>query len=202
MNAQIDAAILVFARAPVPGKVKTRLIPALGAEGAAALHCSLVEAVLRAAHQTAAARRELWCAPDASHAFFSACRSRFGVTLHDQADGDLGQRMDSAFRDALGRCGRAVLTGSDIPALSAGYLARAIAVLDRADVVFGPAEDGGYVLVGLTKPAPLLFRDIAWGSTEVMSQTRARVSQLGMSWRELEPLWDVDRPDDLARVRR
>jgi rSAM/selenodomain-associated transferase 1 len=202
MNTQIDAAILVFARAPVPGKVKTRLIPALGAEGAAALHRSLVEAALRAAYQTAAVRRELWCAPDASHAFFSACRSRFGVTLHDQADGDLGRRMDSAFRDALGRCGRAVLAGSDIPALSAGYLARAIAALDRADAVFGPAEDGGYVLVGLTKPAPLLFRDITWGSSEVMSQTRARVSQLGMSWCELEPLWDADRPDDLARVRR
>jgi uncharacterized protein len=159
-----------------------------------------VERVLGAAQSAAAAQLELWCAPDSCDAFFAQCASRYRITLHDQCQGDLGERMSHALGEALSRCERAILVGSDIPMLDAGYLCRAIQSLGVADAVFGPAEDGGYVLVGLKKPAPPLFQDIAWGSERVMASTRERLLKLGMSWCELDTLWDVDRPEDLGRL--
>ena len=196
----MTAAILVFARAPNPGEVKTRLIPALGADGAASLHASLVERVLGAARRVAGARLELW--GSASHAFFDDCSRRYGASLHEQCGGDLGERMAHAFASALQAADRVVLVGSDIPALDAGYLQRALAMLEEVPAVLGPAEDGGYVLVGLRRPEPALFEGVAWGSAGVLVQTRERLARLGLRWRELEPLCDLDRPEDLARLSR
>ena len=190
---------MVFARAP--GEAKTRLIPALGAAGAAALHRRLVMHCLRAASDAQLGPVELWCAPDSGDPFFRECERLFGVSLRSQGQGDLGARMLGAFDAALARASRAILVGSDIPALSAQYLRDA----DRAlaggdDVVIGPAEDGGYALIGLSCCDPELFRDIPWGGPEVLSQTRRRLAAL--SWRssELSVLWDVDRPEDLGRL--
>lgn len=194
------AAILVFARAPEAGRVKTRLIPALGAEGAASVHRSLVERTLAAGQRIASARLELWCAPDLNHRFFDDCASRYRSSLRDQCGGDLGERMSHALGDTLGGCEKAILVGSDIPALDANYMQRALEALDVADAVFGPAEDGGYVLVGLKRSMPPLFQGVPWGSDRVMASTRERLLQLGMSWCELETLWDVDRPEDLRRL--
>ncbi len=192
---------MVFARAPTPGEAKTRLIPALGEAGAAALHRRLVMHCLRAARDSRLGPVELWCAPDTSDPFFRECKRRLGASLHAQGDGDLGARMQRAFESALARARRAILVGSDIPALSPQYLRDADQALGRGDdAAIGPAEDGGYALIGLSRCDPELFRDIPWGGSEVLAQTRRRLAAL--SWRssELPVLWDVDRPEDLERL--
>ncbi len=192
---------MVFARSPTPGEAKTRLIPALGEAGAAALHRRLVMHCLRAASDSRLGPVELWCAPDADDPFFRDCERRCGVSLHPQGEGDLGARMQRAFESALARARRAILVGSDIPALSDRYLRDADEALRRGDdAVIGPAEDGGYVLIGLSRCDPELFRDIPWGGPEVLAKTRRRLAAL--SWRssELPVLWDVDRPEDLERL--
>lgn len=192
--------LLVFARAPVPGLVKTRLIPALGAAGAAALHGRLLERTLATACAAAPGRVELWCTPDTGAPAFAAAAEHWGVTLQRQPPGDLGARMHAALAAALDRGTRALLIGCDCPALTAADLEQAFAALDADDVVLGPAADGGYVLVGARRLSPLLFTGIDWGGPRVLRQTRARLVALGWRWHELRTLWDVDRPEDLARL--
>ena len=198
--AEIGCRIVVFARAPEPGKVKSRLIPALGEAGAAALHRRMVMHSLRAAQDAGLGPVELWCAPDARHAFFAECEQGFGVSLHSQCEGDLGERMRHALEAVLGRARRAILVGSDIPALSARYLRDAERALSAHDAVIGPAEDGGYVLIGLERCDPELFHHIEWGGSEVLAQTRLRIAALRWRCLELPALWDVDRPEDLNRL--
>jgi len=199
--AEAGCRVIVFARAPEPGKVKTRLIPTLSAAGAAELHRRLVRHSLAAATGARLGAVELWCAPDTSDPFFRECERRHGAGLHAQGEGDLGARMRRAFESALAHAARAIIVGSDIPALSARYLRDADRALRRGDdAVIGPAEDGGYALIGLTRCDAELFRDIPWGGPEVLVQTRRRLAAL--SWRssELPVLWDVDRPEDLERL--
>jgi rSAM/selenodomain-associated transferase 1 len=193
--------VMVFARAPTPGEAKTRLIPALGEAGAAALHRRLVMHSLRAATDAQLGPVELWCAPDAGDPFFRECERRFVVGLRSQGQGDLGARMLGAFEAALARASRAILVGSDIPALSAQYLRDAHRALAGGDdVVIGPAEDGGYALIGLSRCDPELFRDIRWGGPQVLAETRRRLTALSLRSSELPVLWDVDRPEDLERL--
>lgn len=194
-----DDCLMVFARAPVPGAAKTRLIPTLGAAGAAALHAQLSHHTLARAITARVAPVQLWCSPGPAHPFFAACRTAFGIDLHTQCEGDLGSRMAGAFDEALDSSRHAVIIGTDCPDLSREDLRQAFHALDEGrDAVLGPAEDGGYVLIGLSRPAPALFRDIDWGSGRVLSQTRKRLGELGLTWRELAPRRDVDRPEDLA----
>lgn len=188
--------IIVFAKAPIPGKVKTRLAAALGDAGAAALHRRLVERTLAAAVAARIGPVELCCSPDAGHGFFADCAAAHGVTLTEQGEGDLGARMARAFD----RAAPAVLVGTDCPALAPGDFAAAAAALRDADAVFAPAEDGGYVLVALAAAAPGVFAGIDWGRSDVMRSTRARIASLGLRLRELPMLWDVDRPADLDRL--
>jgi rSAM/selenodomain-associated transferase 1 len=193
--------IIIFARAPVPGAVKTRLVPLLGAEGAAALHVRLVKHALRTARRASFACTELHCSPDAEDPFFRFCAGHHGIAALAQARGDLGARMHTAFERALTTRPRALLVGSDCPALAARHLRHADQALrDGADAVFVPCEDGGYALVGLRRADERLFRDIAWGTETVMAETRRRLLTLGWRWRELEMLWDVDRPEDYERL--
>ena len=192
--------LLVFARAPVPGAVKTRMIPVLGASGAAALYARMLERTLKTACTAAIAPVELWCAPDSGDPAFATAKTRWGVALHDQTQGDLGERMHQALGAALNGRQKAVLVGCDCPALSAAALDAAFAALDDHDVVLGPAEDGGYVLIGVRRLSPVLFEGIAWGGDRVLRQTRSRLVALGWRWHELPMLWDVDRPEDLARL--
>lgn len=195
--------ILVFAKAPVAGEVKTRLIPALGAEGAAVLHRRLTEVALHAAGTAAPGSVELWCALDASHAAFAAMAEQHAVTLHVQVGANLGERMANAMADALTRSERALLIGSDIAVMNAAILRDALLRLqDGADVVVVPAEDGGYVLIGLRRAAPELFQDMAWSSPHVMADTRQRARMANLRLVELPALWDVDNPTDLQRLRR
>lgn len=194
--------VIVFARAPQPGAVKTRLIPLLGAEGAAALHAKLVKRTLETVRAASFARIELHCAPDIEDPLFGFCAGHYGVFLKTQAGDDLGARMLGAFTQALAECDRVLLVGSDCPALTSRHLRQAErAVRDGADAVLAPCEDGGYALIGLRRVDARLFDGIAWGGPTVMAETRARLTRLNWRWHELDTLWDVDRPEDVARLR-
>jgi uncharacterized protein len=197
-----ETRVAVFAKAPVPGEVKTRLVPALGEEGAARLHEALVRHALDTAVRADVGPVELWCAPDAAHAFFTRCGRDFAVRLREQPSGHLGERMAEAFRAALCDNVALVLVGSDCPALGPGTVREAAEALASHDAVFAPAEDGGYVLVGLAGDAPGIFEGIAWGGSEVMAQTRARLLEARVAWKELGTFWDIDRPEDYVRLER
>jgi rSAM/selenodomain-associated transferase 1 len=201
--ARPEAILIVFARAPVPGRVKTRLAATIGSLAAAQLHAQLLERAVATAVAARAGVVELHCAPDARHPRFRSLAERYGIALRAQPRGDLGERMHRALARALRSAEAAVLIGSDCPALRAADLRRAVRLLrEGSDAVFAPAADGGYVLVGLRRSAPRLFSGIAWGGARVMAATRDRLRRLGWSWRELRALWDVDRPADHARLRR
>lgn len=202
MIAHPDAALLVFAKAPIPGAVKTRLIPTLGAEAAARLQERLVHHTLSLATSAALAPVELWCAPVAEHPFFEQCHRRYDVPLRDQQGHNLGERMAYAFAETLKTRRYALLIGTDCPQLSAGDLKLSFELLANGyRAVLGPAEDGGYVLVGLQTLAPSLFTDIGWGTDQVLTQTREKLAALHLRWFELPTRWDVDRPADLARLK-
>ncbi len=192
------ARLLIFAKAPEPGAVKTRLIPRLGAQAAADLARHLL---LQTVERHARARLcpiQLWCAPDTRHPLFAALAAEFRLTLHAQGEGDLGRRMCNATRAALRRGEPAVLIGTDCPELDSVAVACALRWLGRGSAaVLGPAADGGYVLMGLRRLDPRLFRGIAWGGPRVLEQTRARLRSLGWRWRELPVMRDLDRPEDL-----
>ena len=188
--------VIVFAKAPVAGRVKTRLAGALGDGGAAELHRRLVRRTLRTAIAACVGPVELCCAPDTRHGFFADCAAGFGVALTAQGDGDLGVRMARAFE----RETPALLVGSDCPAREPADLAAAAKALARADAVVTPADDGGYVLIGLRVPAAGLFEGVPWGRSDVLVRTRARAAALELVLAELPASWDVDRPADLDRL--
>jgi rSAM/selenodomain-associated transferase 1 len=199
-KADHQLAVAVFSNAPVSGTAKTRLIPSLGGDGAAALHRTLTRRTLATAIAADIGPVSLWCAPDQSDSFFAECHREFGVSLHDQYGADLGARMHNAFRVLLADHAVAVLIGTDCAVLRTEHLCTAATVLrEGTKAVFCPAEDGGYVLVGLGCAQPRLFSGIAWGTADVMDATRARLRELGWKWQELATLWDVDRPEDYVR---
>lgn len=190
--------LICFAREPIPGQVKTRLIRALGPEGATRLYRSLLGVALEAAAAVPGVHRELWCAgAPPCGGVCAELASRYNLRLRHQPEGDLGRRMEAALREALTRGEPAVLIGSDCPAYTPGYLASAFAALESADVALGPAADGGYVLIGVRRLDPRLFAGIPWGSDQVLSRTRAALESLGWGWAELPTLRDLDRPEDL-----
>jgi rSAM/selenodomain-associated transferase 1 len=196
-----DTRLLIFTKAPRPGAVKTRLIALLGEQGAAALHARLVRRALATARAADIGPIELHCAPDCDDPFLRFCSGYYGVPLVPQVDGDLGARMARAFEQVFGGARHAILMGTDCPALTAGHLRAARrALVTGVEAVFVPAEDGGYALIGLTRCDRRIFAGIAWGEDRVMNQTRNRLSELGWRWRELETLWDVDRPEDYRRL--
>ncbi len=189
--------IAVFARAPVAGAAKTRLIPLLGAEGAAALQRQLIARTLSTACAVPAARVTLWVADDTSHPYVAEVAARFGVAVAAQVGADLGERMGHAFEAAGAPL---VLIGTDCPQLAAGDLAAAAAALAESDVVIQPASDGGYVLIGLARPQPALFESIDWGGPQVLQQTLARIAALGLRCALRPVLDDLDTPDDFQRA--
>lgn len=196
----MDIAIIVFAKAPVAGCAKTRLIPALGPQGAANLAERLMHAALVHAVGAQLGPVELCVAPDRSHAAFAAAVQRHGVTLTEQGDGDLGERMARAFDRVLRTQPAALLIGTDAPGLDAAYLRAAAQALHDSDAVLGPAADGGYTLVGLTRPRPELFLQMRWSHDQVMAHTRERLAQLQLRHAELPLLHDVDEPADLVHL--
>jgi hypothetical protein len=188
----------MLARAPVPGQVKTRLIPVLGEEGACDLQRLLLERALRLPAQ-GFTQRFLWL-DDSPDAQLQALADQLGWTLVEQPAGDLGERMRRIATLGLAGSDAVVLIGNDCPALDGEYLSGACKALHGQPVVLGPAEDGGYVLLGLRCVDPMLFHDMPWGTDQVLSKTCERLQQLDWHHRLLPALWDVDRPEDLPRL--
>ncbi len=199
----MNCAVIVMAKAPDPGTVKTRLIPALGAEGAAALAARLLKHAL--AQACAARIGPVTRGAEAQEGMVGRGRAGQddGAALVAQPDGDLGARMQALLGDALAEYPHALVIGSDCPALTAPRLRDAAKSLaDGADVVLAPTEDGGYALIGMRRPQVCLFADIAWSTPAVLAQTRERIAAEALRAVELPVLWDVDRPEDVDRLAR
>lgn len=198
--ARDSTAVLIFARAPVPGEAKTRMIPLLGALGAARLQQRLTEQTLQTAARADVGAIQLWCSPSCTHAFFADCARRTPITLHTQFGSSLGERLAFAAGAELQQHEAILLIGTDCPALSPSHLRAAIAALKGHDAVIYPAEDGGYVLLGLARPCPEAFSNIDWGGRHVFSQTMANFAHAGRRVTVQDTLWDVDVPADFDRL--
>ncbi len=192
------ARILVFARAPEAGKVKTRLARDIGADAALDLYLAMLRRVFATVEQAAVAEVHLWAAGNPRHPeFLGLCDIR---CICRQEGDDLGERMRHAAATELAVEGvdNVLIIGSDCPALTADYLESALAALaGEAELVLGPARDGGFVLIGLRKAPPGLFDGVEWGGKNVLEQTLAQAGELGLGRHLLAPCWDVDTAADL-----
>ena len=194
--------VLLFGRSPERGKVKKRLQSLIGADKALSLHKAMCRRMLQLLRNIAIAETQFWVTSDSNQDFL--CSLSAGNSLIKQPDGNLGDKMLFAISQALGVPNKkgVLLIGCDCPAITATYLKEAASRLNQgAKLVLGPAEDGGYVLIGVDGVHPELFRDIDWGSERVFSQTVNNARALGIDCVTLEPLWDVDRPEDLIRLK-
>ena len=192
--------ILVFARAPVAGSVKTRLAAHIGPQAAARLYECLLRDTVAMALRSQLAPVELHVTPRIRHPVFASLANGQPLELRLQKGADLGQRMHHALCNALQTASFALLIGTDCPALSTDHLQQACRLLTTGhSVVLGPTEDGGYVLIATRRCDERLFSDIPWSSDRVLQLTRERLQALRLSYKELETLWDLDRPEDLSR---
>ncbi len=194
-----EVAVAILARAPIPGRTKTRLIPTIGARAAAHLQRWLLDRTINTALAADVGPVVLWYVGDLDHLDVDRYRGFGLIDVRRQPDGDLGLRMLTAVDQSQTSAG-AIVIGTDCPALGVEHLRRSAASLRAHDAVVIPAEDGGYVLIGMRAPSHKLFSGVDWGTEEVMAQTRERLSRLGWQWDEPARLWDVDRPEDLVRL--
>ena len=195
---EADSKLIIFAKAPVPGKVKTRLQPTISPDDAAKLQAFFIQQTLELVSSLKGVDVELRCTPDDSHPVFQQSARDFKITLKQQQGKDLGERMANALQEALSKYQQVIAIGTDCPELTTDYLNEAFSRLRQGTkAVIGPANDGGYVLLGLRRYSPLLFSDINWGSNQVFSETCERLHQLVWDWHELDTLRDIDTPADL-----
>jgi uncharacterized protein len=199
-------ALVIFAKAPIPGQVKTRLCPPLTPDEAATLHGSFVLDTLERT-KTAVAKlklemdRYLACAPSSTHVFFKIMEERQGVKLIDQIGDDLGARMHQAVETmALRGHRRTIIIGTDVPTVPLEYFSQALTLLDSHDLAIGPTMDGGYYLIGMSKPVPELFVDMPWSSDQVLRLTQEKAAELGLKSVLIQPWRDVDTPADLEAL--
>ena len=197
------AALVIFAKAPIPGEVKTRLCPPLTPDEAATLHGSFVLDMLERTKLAVAKlqlpfHRYLACAPSSALVFFKIMEERQDVRLLDQAGDDLGQRMHRTAVDLFAKGYKQVfIVGTDVPSLPLSVYQEAFAILSRSDVVLGPALDGGYYLIGLTQPAEKLFTGVPWSTDKVLAITQQQAKTLGLSvglttaWRDVDTIEDL-----------
>lgn len=201
---ETDQPLLVqFAKWPEKGRVKTRLAASLGEQGALDAHIALTRAVLDQLMATGYPvtfwwDRSLTAPPDEAAGILSVLEAN-GVTQRVQCGDDLGARMTDALSWGIGLAGQAIIVGSDCPSVDAGYIAGARKALEAVDVVIGPADDGGYVLIGARTTTDTMLAGIEWGTPRALEQTCRRLEQEGLRYECLEPLWDVDEPEDWAR---
>ena len=192
--------IAILAKAPVPGLVKTRLIPTIGAHAAAVLQERLTERAIATSLAAEVGPVTLWCSPDATHSTFLKLVMQQRIILKRQPEGDLGARMLAA--TSAGN-GPVLVIGTDCPALTELHLRGAAnALREGNDVTIIPAEDGGYVLIGTRAPQPAIFSGIVWGTNTVLAETRARIIEQRLGLTEQPPLWDVDTEAEYARLER
>ncbi|HEV8078691.1 MAG TPA: TIGR04282 family arsenosugar biosynthesis glycosyltransferase [Marinobacter sp.] len=197
--------VMQFAKWPEAGKVKTRLIPALGEQGALAAHCVLTLAVLDNLLATALPLQLWWdCdrAAPAEAAELVKALQWHGVPQRYQSGGSLGDRMAAALSGALDSHKVAMIVGSDCPSVDAAHVLLGAEKLAHVDVVLGPSEDGGYVLIGARKVVPGMLDGIDWGSERVLRQTCEKLESAGLSVGLLSMRWDVDEAEDWQRFQR
>ncbi len=196
--------IAIFCKAPVAGNVKTRLIPAFGAEGAKDIYVQLALrtlATVRLACATYGVSASLWVADDLTHATVQRWSNELNMPMHQQVGTDLGARMLHCLETMCAKQQRVLLIGTDCPAFTGEHLLRAANALTAScSWVFTPAEDGGYVLVGSSAPRAEPFAGVAWGTSEVMAQTRSALRASNTPWAETATLWDVDNVADVGRA--
>jgi uncharacterized protein len=201
-----QTALVIFAKAPIPGQVKTRLCPPLTPDEAATLHGSFVLDTLERTKAAVAKfklpiERYLACAPSSTHVFFKIMEERQGVKLIDQVGDDLGGRMNQAFQTLFSQGYRqVVLIGTDVPTLPLDHVKLAIQALENHDLVLGPALDGGYYLIGLKRMAPELFADIPWSTDQVLKLTQKKAVTIGFKDSLIQPWRDVDTLADLEAL--
>ena len=201
MTAPHSARLVVFAKAPQAGQVKTRLTPALGAEGASALAHRMLAHVLQQALQANAGPVELCMSPPPGDAAWNQIDIPAGVLRTAQGEGDLGERMARAVRRVTAEVGLPVLLmGSDCPALTTDVLQAAARRLQTHDALLVPVADGGYVLIGLKSPCPALFDQMPWSTASVATETLSRMAALGFKVWCGPLLHDIDEPADLAHL--
>ena len=193
-----DVLLIQFARVPLVGAVKTRMLPRLSPEQACALHCELVLWTCRQLVGCGYGAVQLAVTGDTAHPLFKRCRELGAAAVTRQQGEDLGERMCNALVAGLATHGRVILVGSDCPSIDRAYLAAALRGLDRQPLVLGPATDGGYVLLGARAVCREMFEAIPWGTGRVYAETVQRLRQLDRRWEELPALADIDRPADLA----
>jgi len=198
--------LMVFCKAPDAGKVKTRLSASFDQRGldgkriAARIHEYLALHILRRIMKNNVAPVQLWCSPSKNHPFFQKCKNEFNLDLKDQGAGDLGERMSNAYDETLKNNDPVIVVGTDCPMLDSSVITQAFTLLHNNKCsVIGPAEDGGYFLLGLSENQPAIFENISWGSSSVFHET---LNKLSGQVHELSELWDVDRPEDLERLYR
>ncbi|GAB4389996.1 MAG: TIGR04282 family arsenosugar biosynthesis glycosyltransferase [Thermodesulfovibrionales bacterium] len=190
-------ALIIFAKSPNKSPVKTRLARHLPDAQRLALYVRMLEGTVSRLRAVPGVDTWISFSPPEDAAYFE----RFGLPMFPQSMGDLGLRMHNALREALSRgYGRAVLVGVDIPELSGGHVLGALEALASCDVVFGPARDGGYYLVGVKRPAPEIFQGIEWSSRLTLGQSVLKARAAGYAVRQIECLDDVDRVEDLRKA--
>ena len=195
-----DSVILVFAKAPIEGKVNTRLIADIGVSTATRLQHDLIHDRLSMLSKANLCDVRLMCALDIQHECFQECKQQYPISLFEQSGNDLGERMFNGIQHALQQYKFCIVIGTDAPALDEIKIKQALDVLrNEKEIVFVPAEDGGYVLLGMRHAYDFLFQDITWGSAEVMQQSRNKLNENNISYKELGECWDVDRLEDYQR---
>jgi len=188
-----DTAIIVFCKAAVAGLVKTRLMPQLSAEQAVDVHIALTQRILSLLSKSQLCQVQLWCSPDTHHPFFIHCAQQYDVSLHMQQGQDLGERMHHAISAALENSSKVLLIGCDCPSLMVEDFKFAInALQNNNDIVLSPAEDGGYVMVGMTKPHHEILLNMTWGHDKVLSTSIQRAKQSGLNLIQTRQHWDID----------
>ena len=192
--------IIVFAKEPVLGKVKTRLARDIGEIAALQFHEEMLRQTMEMVCEYNLAAVELHVTGNPDHPLFQLLSLEFNVSVHEQKGKNLGEKMFFALEQSLGNSNYSVLIGTDCPIMGVDYLSNALTALVRGqDAVIGPAEDGGYVLIGTRKIKKDWFQGVLWGSSQVMQQSRSKMLASGAKLEELQTLWDVDKIDDLQR---
>jgi len=196
-----ETRLVIFTKAPLAGYCKTRLIPQLGEQGAAQLQQQLIENCLERLCKPMLCPTELWCSPDTTHPDLQKLAKLYQLHLYQQQGDDLGQKMYHAM--AYCAASYTFIIGSDCPEISSAYIEAGIEQLRSGqDAVIGPAEDGGYVLLGVQQVNKALFEGIRWGTAQVFAQTTQKMTAAGMRWSALATQWDLDDGRDLIRYQR
>lgn len=201
-----DVCLIQFSKIPQAGRVKTRMLPALSPQQACQLHIEMMAYSASIYKQLPLASFQLWYAGDddsaTAQAWLADCKKQYHCSLHRQVDGNLGVKMRHAAEQALKQYKVVIIVGSDCPFINADYLLQLLGDWGSTEAIrFGPATDGGYVLLAMTEIIPSLFEDIPWGQSEVLQRSRQQLSLAKVEWGEMPPLHDIDLPEDLSLLK-